>query len=52
MEQSFTVEVLIAGVAVASGVGRRKLDAERMAAATALELHDFDRAIDISDQDN
>lgn len=52
MEQRFTVEVLIAGVAVASGVGRRKLDAERMAAATALELHDFDRAIDISDQDN
>jgi len=37
----FTVEVLIAGNAIATGVGRRKLDAERMAAGKALETEEF-----------
>jgi ribonuclease-3 len=37
----FTVEVLIAGNAIATGVGRRKLDAERMAAGKALESEGF-----------
>jgi len=37
----FTVEVLIAGNVIASGVGRRKLDAERMAASKALESEEF-----------
>ncbi|MDA1256390.1 MAG: ribonuclease III [Chloroflexi bacterium] len=34
----FTVEVVVSGVSVARGVGRRKLDAERIAARRALEL--------------
>jgi ribonuclease-3 len=38
----FTVEVLIAGNAIATGVGRRKLDAERMAASKALESEEFE----------
>ena len=37
----FTVEVLIAGNVIATGVGRRKLDAERMAASKALESEEF-----------
>ena len=37
-DERFTVEVLISGGSVATGVGRRKLDAERMAAGRALEL--------------
>lgn len=37
----FTVEVLIAGTVIATGVGRRKLDAERMAASKALESEGF-----------
>jgi ribonuclease III len=48
----FTVEVVIAGVPVASGMGRRKLDAERMAADKALELPDFDTAISSPSDDN
>jgi ribonuclease-3 len=40
-DRRFTVEVVIAGTAVATGVGRRKLDAERMAAGKALELPDL-----------
>jgi ribonuclease-3 len=37
----FTVEVLVAGNAIATGVGRRKLDAERMAASKALDSEGF-----------
>ncbi|MFP6595240.1 MAG: ribonuclease III [Dehalococcoidia bacterium] len=37
----FTVQVLIAGNVIATGVGRRKLDAERMAASKALESEEF-----------
>ena len=36
--ERFTVEVVISGEPVATGIGRRKLDAERMAAGRALEL--------------
>ena len=36
-ERTFTVEVVVAGEALAQGSGRRKVDAERQAAATALE---------------
>ena len=48
----FIVEVVIAGIPVASGVGRRKLDAERMAAGKALDLPNFDTAIGSSDGHN
>lgn len=37
-DRRFTVEVVISGNPVATGVGRRKLDAERMAASRALEI--------------
>lgn len=37
-DERFTVEVVISGEPVATGTGRRKLDAERVAAGKALEL--------------
>jgi len=40
-DERFAVEVIIAGTSVATGVGRRKLDAERMAAGRALELREL-----------
>jgi ribonuclease-3 len=53
----FTVEVLIAGNAIATGVGRRKLDAERMAASKALESEGFeitpkDHGVSAADDDD
>ncbi|MDP6823973.1 MAG: ribonuclease III [Dehalococcoidia bacterium] len=47
----FTVEVLIAGTPVAIGVGRRKLDAERIAAGKALDLPVLPGLLDSADAD-
>jgi ribonuclease-3 len=51
-DQRFTVEVLIAGTAIATGVGRRKLDAERIAAGKALGLPDLPGLSDVHGGDN
>ncbi len=48
-DRRFTVEVLIAGIPVATGVGRRKLDAERMAAGKALDTQEIPELPGLSD---